>query len=130
MQKLGVLLAIMAISGAGLLPSAFAQTCVELSNCPINGTTPLQMALMPYTSILGDWVYLVIWGTVVVIFAVRYSAMYAALVGMFLAAFLATSTTIFQSGAGGEAQYWGIVLAALSIGSGLFFLIRWKANNP
>lgn len=131
MSTAGLLAMALLINPLPMVRPAYSQiSCVETSSCPTNGTTPLNLAIMPYTQILGDWFDVLIWAVIVVVFAIRFSPLYAALIGFFIASFFAGTSTVFNDSAAGSPKWWAIVLAGLCFGSALFILIRSRINNP
>lgn len=92
-------------------------SCVELGNCAFN--EPLTVFLEPYRALVGDFIFIIVWGIVIGIFWLRtQNAEYTGLLGIFISsALIASGVTIVP-----EALWIGVLLLGISIGIALYNL--------
>jgi hypothetical protein len=106
----------------------FAATCIELNNCVF--TNPFDMASMSYEMLVGEWIYMLVWGAMVgTIYVFSKNGMLAGVVGLMISSIFISSAT-FQYSSLSQAWYMGYILLAVSGGLTLFYLIWTKARNP
>lgn len=90
----------------------------------------MQRVLYPYRILIGDYVYVLFWGTLIGIVYIRtQSSMIASFVGLVIASmFVGTDTYI--SSQTSQVFSVGYLLVAVSIGLTMFFIVRHRAHNP
>lgn len=92
MKKLFLIL--LGFSFISLIPLSYAQTfCFENATCSSEAfiNSPLEATLLPYTEILGDWTYIIIWGAIMgSLYYMTRSAGITSMVGVFYAGVIAT----------------------------------------
>lgn len=112
-----------------IIPQAYAQTCVELGNCPINGN-PLEWMIYPLVLEMGNWAYVLLWGMVLgVVYMRNHNVALVGLVGLVVfAAFIGTTT--YTGSSTSQVFYWGFILLAVGIGATLFYLIWTRLRAP
>lgn len=110
--------------------NVLAQTCVELNNCP-KDVPPLTYYIFPYTEIFGDYIYVIVWGSVIAVIYIRtQNGILASMVGLVIASILTGTSTVLSNTTTNGTLYWGLVMVGLSFASAAFFLIRSRAANP
>lgn len=102
--------------------------CVELGNCAL-GANPLDQLVVPYQQIIGDWIFVLVWGLVVGVISIRVSPMYGSFIGLFIAAMF-LGTNVYNSSITNGPFYYGYILVAISFGASMYFLIRGRLQNP
>jgi len=123
------LLAIAIIASIAAIEPAFAQSCVELGNCPTN-VSILEYFITPYNEILGGWIQIVVWGTVISLIYIRtQNGILASMIGLFIAS-LMTGSAVYMNAMTNTPFFYGYVLIGLSFSSTVYFLIRSRGQNP
>lgn len=88
------------------------------------------MATYSYNLLIGDWIYPLVWGSIVgVIYIVSKNGALAGIVGLVISTVFISGST-FQYSSLSQAWYFGYILLALSGGMILFYLIWSKSRNP
>ena len=101
---------------------------MELGNCAISGNI-LDYLTTPYQQIIGDWIFILVWGLVVGVISIRVSPMYGSFIGLFIAAMF-VGTNVYNSGITNGGFYYGYILVAISFGASMYFLIKGRLQNP
>ena len=94
-------------------------TCFELGNCDI-AAKPLETILLPFTHLIGDFLYPAFWGTILfIIWLKTHDSTFTGLVGVIIStAFIGGGVTLLP-----EALYIGIMLLGVSVGISLYRLL-------
>lgn len=107
---------------------AFAPTCIELNNCVF--TDPFTSATFSFQVLIGDWIFPLVWGSIVgTIYVVSKNPMLAGISGLMISTVFISGST-FQYSSLSQAWYFGYILLAVSGGVMLFYMIWSKARNP
>ena len=85
---------------------------------------------MPFTLLIGDWIYILVWGMVLGVLYIRTgNPMLTGLIGVLVfSGFLGTSSYLGSSTS--EAFYWGFVILSAAVGMVVFYLLWTRSRQP
>jgi hypothetical protein len=106
--------------------------CVELGNCPIDITKPLEWLTLPYVINVGAYIYPVFWGIILgLVYIKTEKAELVIVLGvMIMGSFVAYNPTVFTNSNTGMLFYWGIVLSVVAFGCTMFYLLKHRVQSP
>ena len=102
------------LAGISFIPSVFAvgTSCVEDGTFCVFSKNPFTAMLQPYTIVVGNWFYVIVWATILVVLWVwGKSSATVSIIGICASSFLATNPL----GIPHQAFNMGLVLLALSL---------------
>lgn len=109
------------------IQSLLQQNCVETATCPL-GTNPFTFMLTPLYVTFGPWLYVLFWGMVVFIMAIKSGFQIAGIAGVIIAAIFMTGSELSAADRSVISEPFIIGLILLAVSSGITFWGAWKTR--
>lgn len=109
-----------------IIPPAFAQNCIETVTCQI--TNFFDFLIQPFTLLMGDWFYVVVWGLIGgIIYNRSGNVMLVGILGIIIGTSLIGNNIITSS-----SNSIPILIIMTGAGAGLVLYQLWRnrLNNP